>query len=112
MFIDLLGWLSWYHAGVPEALFQMLVVFFKHYQDFEGGWNLLSQIIGGKLFKVEGETLSAQSPQLLNKIGAAMESVDFCSKCESLGGEMSLFFDDLVVKIDWNTQKITVRKPD
>ena len=72
----------------------------------------MSQIIGGKLFKVEGKVNSTPSPQLLHKIGVAMDSVDFCTKCESLGGEMSLYFGDMIVKVDWNTQKIIVKNTD
>ena len=90
----------------------MLGVFLYYMRDFEERLNKLSQLIGGKLFKVEGKVNNAPSPQLLHKIGVAMDSVDFCSKCESLGGEMSLFFGDMVVKVDWDTQKIIVKNTD
>jgi len=41
-----------------------------------------------------------------------METLDFCSKCRSFGGEMSLFFDDIVIKIDLKNQKINLEKSD
>ncbi len=72
----------------------------------------MSQIIGDKLFKVEGDALGERSQCLLHKIRDAMESLDFCSKCEPFGGEMSLYFGDTVVKIDWKDQKITLEKND
>ena len=72
----------------------------------------MSHIIGDKLFKVEGDALSERSQRLLNKIRQAMDSLDFCSKCESLGGEMSLFFGDVVVKVDMRNQKITLENSD
>jgi len=72
----------------------------------------LSQIIGDKLFKVDSNLLTNQSQCLLNKIRAAMENLDFCSKCESFGGEMSLFFGDIVVRIDLKNQKINLEKSD
>jgi len=61
---------------------------------------------------VEGGALGDRSQHLLYKIGAAMESVDFCNNCESLGGEMSLFFGEVVVKVDWKNQKITLKNSD
>ncbi|MFX0123712.1 MAG: hypothetical protein ACFFAE_08725 [Candidatus Hodarchaeota archaeon] len=72
----------------------------------------MSQIIGNKLFKVESNLLNNRNQDLLNKIRSAMENLDFCSKCESFGEEMSLFFGDIVVKINWKNQKINLEKSD
>jgi hypothetical protein len=71
---------------------------------------LLRHIIGNKLFMVEGEALDKRNKRLLDEIGVAMENFDFCSSCNELGGKMSFCIGDVVLKIDWNTQKITLEK--
>lgn len=71
---------------------------------------LLPHIIGNKLFLVEGDVLDKRNRQLLDEIGMAMENFDFCSSCDSLGGKMSFCIGDVVLKVDWNTQKITLEK--
>ncbi|MFQ6124395.1 MAG: hypothetical protein ACE5R6_07305 [Candidatus Heimdallarchaeota archaeon] len=72
----------------------------------------MCQIIGDKLFKVESDALGERNKCLLHKIRDAMENLDFCSKCEPFGGEMSLYFGEIVVKIDWKDKKIVLEKSD
>ena len=76
----------------------------------KGTVKLLRHIIGNKVFMVEGEALDKRGKRLIYEIGVVMEKFDFCSSCNSFGGEMSFRIGEVELKIDWNTQKITLEK--
>ncbi len=71
----------------------------------------MSYIAGNTLFTIEGLKEKSHNTHryLITKVTEAMERVELCENCyPKLGEEMTLFFEDTTIKINFKQKNILI----